>query len=45
MLTSGWVVVFEGEIHPYKENIIKFDGRIRRRDVDVKTGVLKQNSI
>lgn len=26
-----WTLVFEGELHPYKENFIKFDGRIRRK--------------
>jgi len=39
------VAVFEGEIHPYKQNFIRFDGKIRGIQVDVKTEVLKQNSI
>lgn len=39
------VLVFEGEAHPYKENLIKFNGRIRRREPEVKTEVLKQRSI
>jgi len=45
VLICGWVVVFEGEIHPYKENLIRFDGQIRRREPDVKTKVLKQKSM
>lgn len=38
-------VVFEGELHPYKENLIRFDGRIRRKDPEVKTEILKKKSI
>ena len=50
----GWVfcvliisrgIVFEGELHPYKENLLRFDGRIRRRDPEVKTEILKKKSI
>ncbi|KAI4096695.1 MAG: hypothetical protein LQ344_000835 [Seirophora lacunosa] len=37
--------VFEGEAHPYKTNLIKFDGRTRRVEPEVKTEILKQNSI
>ena len=44
-LLIGMGTVFEGEAHPYKDNIIKFDGQIRKRDPDVKTEILKQKSI
>lgn len=37
--------MFEGEAHPYKTNLIKFDGRTRRVEPEVKTEILKQNSI
>ena len=38
-------IVFEGQLHPYKENFIKFDGRIRRKEPEVKIEVLKKKSI
>lgn len=37
--------VFEGATHPYKENLIKFDGQIRRKEPEVKTEILKSRSI
>ncbi|KAL9596568.1 MAG: hypothetical protein Q9219_005695 [cf. Caloplaca sp. 3 TL-2023] len=33
--------VFEGEAHPYKSNLIKFDGRTRRVEPEVKMETLK----
>ena len=38
-------IVFEGELHPYKQNIIRFDGRIRRKEPEVKIDILKKKSI
>ncbi len=38
-------IVFEGELHPYKENLIRFDGRTRRKEPEVKTEILKKKSI
>ncbi|KAL8715092.1 MAG: hypothetical protein Q9220_001049 [cf. Caloplaca sp. 1 TL-2023] len=37
--------VFEGEAHPYKINLMKFDGKIRKVEPEIKTEVLKQVSI
>ncbi|KAL8743271.1 MAG: hypothetical protein Q9190_004353 [Brigantiaea leucoxantha] len=37
--------VFEGEAHPYKKNLIKFDGRTRKVEPEVKMEVLEQKSI
>ena len=45
LFADMWTLVFEGELHPYKENFIKFDGRIRRKEPEVKTEVLKEKSI
>ncbi|KAI4125703.1 MAG: hypothetical protein LQ338_004131 [Usnochroma carphineum] len=36
--------VFEGEAHPYRKNLIKFEGRTRKVEPEVKTEVLKRNS-
>lgn len=44
MVANG-VVVFEGEAHPYKVNLVKFEGRTRRLEPEIKTEVLKQKSI
>lgn len=50
----GWIssilifsrgIVFEGELHPYKANLIRFDGRIWRKESEVKTEILKKKSI
>ncbi len=30
VVTDGSVAVFEGEAHPYRTNLMKFEGRIRR---------------
>lgn len=36
------ILVFEGSAHPFKENFVKIDGRLRRAEVpDVKTEALK----
>ncbi len=40
-----WAPVFEGEAHPYKVNLVKFDGRTRKVRPEVNTEVLEQNSI
>ena len=45
VLTFSRGIVFEGELHPYKQNIIRFDGRIRRKEPEVKTEILKKRSI
>lgn len=45
VLTSVWVIVFEGAGHPYKQNLIRFDGEIREVDPEVKTEKLRKNSI
>ncbi|MCJ1277703.1 54S ribosomal protein L23, mitochondrial [Puttea exsequens] len=37
--------VFEGEMHPYKQNFIKFDGQTQGEEVEVQSEILKQNSI
>ncbi|KAL8663388.1 MAG: hypothetical protein Q9202_003907 [Teloschistes flavicans] len=37
--------VFEGEAHPYKINLVRFDGKIRTVEPEVETQVLKQNTI
>ena len=39
------VIVFEGEAHPYKENLMKVDGRLRISQPDVSTEKLKAMSI
>ena len=44
LLTLGGIV-FEGDAHPYRENLIKFDGRIAKREPEVSTELLKQNSL
>lgn len=36
--------MFEGEAHPYRKNLIKFEGRTRKVEPEVKTEVLKRNS-
>lgn len=45
VVTDGSVAVFEGEAHPYRTNLMKFEGRIRQVEPEVKTEVLKQTSI
>ena len=45
VLMYGCDIVFEGELHPYKENFIKFDGRIRRSAPEVKAEMLKKSSL
>ena len=45
LLKFSRVIVFEGELHPYKENIIRFDGLIRKKEPEVKTEILKKKSI
>lgn len=45
VVTDGSIAVFEGEAHPYRTNLIKFEGRIRQVEPEVKTEVLKQTSI
>ena len=45
MLIPARGTVFEGELHPYKENLIRFDGRIRKKELEVKTEMLKKKSI
>lgn len=36
------ILVFEGEAHPYKENLVKFDGRRRVKDLPaMKTAPLE----
>lgn len=42
---TGTIVVFEGEAHPYKINLMKFDGKIRQVEPEVKTEILKKMSI
>ncbi|KAL8804844.1 MAG: hypothetical protein Q9182_002338 [Xanthomendoza sp. 2 TL-2023] len=37
--------VFEGEAHPYKKNMMKFEGRIRQAEPEVKAEILKRMSI
>ena len=44
-LTYGCILVFEGAAHPYKDNLIKFDGRTGRKELQMKTKVLEQKSI
>lgn len=44
-LADEWTLVFEGELHPYKENFIKFDGRVPKPESEVKTDVLREKSI
>ena len=39
------VIVFEGHAHPYRENLIKFDGLIRKREPEVSTELLKRKSL
>jgi len=43
-LTSG-TAVFEGENHPYKQNLVKMDGRTRIVQPDVSAEKLKAMSI
>lgn len=45
VVTDGSIAVFEGEAHPYRTNLIKFEGRIRQVEPEVKTEALKQTSI
>lgn len=45
VVTDARVAVFEGEAHPYRTNLMKFEGRIRQVEPEVKTEVLKQMSI
>lgn len=44
-LTRPASAVFEGDTHPYKENLIKFNGRIQKREPEVKIEILKLKSI
>ncbi|KAI4267747.1 MAG: hypothetical protein LQ337_008204 [Flavoplaca oasis] len=37
--------VFEGEAHPYRTNLMRFEGRIRQVEPEIKTEVLKQTSV
>lgn len=40
------LLVFEGEEHPYKHNLIKFDGRNRVKDLPVtKTATLEAKPV
>ncbi|KAI4211658.1 MAG: hypothetical protein LQ351_005561 [Letrouitia transgressa] len=37
--------VFEGEAHPYKKNLVKFDGRTRRVEPETKAEILEKQSV
>lgn len=40
------ILVFEGEAHPYKVNLIKFDGRVRVKDFPAtKTATLEAKPV
>lgn len=40
------ISVFEGELHPYRANLIKFDGRARVKDLPVaKTATLEAKTV
>jgi len=38
-------IVFEGAAHPYKGNLIKIDGRVRKRELVADEEALKKDSI
>lgn len=43
---TSMLIVFEGEEHPYKHNLIKFDGRNRVKDLPVtKTATLEAKPV
>lgn len=41
----GVILVFEGEAHPYKKNLVKFDGRTRRVEPETKAEILEKQSV